>query len=106
MLYTTRFRVKESVTPAESGEVHRVLDTKVIPAVLKVEGVNAFDVYQSNNGELVGLVNIDNLAAVDSILVNPGCRAVFGEFAALTMRTGGELLFGRPAWQALYGEEK
>ena len=51
------------------------------------------------------LLDIDNLAAVDSILVNPGCRAVFGEFAALTMRTGGELLFGRPAWQALYGED-
>ncbi len=105
MLYTTRFRVKESVTPAQAGEVNRVLDTKVIPAVLKVEGVNTFDVYQSNNGELVGLLDIDNLAAVDNILRDPGCRAVFGEFAALTMRTGGELLFDRPAWQALYGED-
>ena len=68
-------------------------------------GTNTFNVYQSNNGELAALLDIDNLAAVDNILKDAGCRAVFGEFAALTMRTGGELLFGRPAWQALYGEE-
>ncbi|GIK73393.1 MAG: hypothetical protein BroJett021_23810 [Chloroflexota bacterium] len=29
---------------------------------------------------------------------------VFGELYALTMRTGGEILFERSTWQALYGK--
>ena len=37
------------------------------------------------------------------ILADKGCQAVFGEFYAHSVRTGGEIFFDRPAWQALYG---
>ena len=103
MMYVTRFRIKESLGPDGLAEVNRMLDTEVIPAGLNVAGVNTFDVYQSSNGELVALLDVDNLAAVDAILADAGCRAAFGKFYALTARTGGEILFDRPAWQALYG---
>ena len=103
MLYSTRSRLKESLSQEEIARAHEILDTKVIPAVLQVEGVNSFDVYQASNGELVALLDVKDLASVDRILADPGCRAVFGEWNRLTMRTGGEILFDRPQWQQLYG---
>lgn len=105
MMYVTRFRIKESLGPDGLVEVNRMLDTAVIPAVLNVAGVNTCDVYQSNNGELVLLLDADNMATVDGIMTDSGCRAAFGKFYALTVRTGGEILFDRPAWQALYSAE-
>lgn len=54
------------------------------------------------NGELVALLDIKDLASVDRILADPGCRATFGELYELTVRTGGEILFDRPQWQQLY----
>ena len=104
MMYSTRFRIKETLGPDGLAEVNRMLDTEVIPAALDVAGVNTFAVYQSSNGELVALLDVVNLAAVDNILADPGCRAAFGKFYALTVRSGGEILFDRPAWQALYGK--
>lgn len=103
MLYSTRLRAKESLNSQDLAKVNELLDTKVIPAGLKVEGVNSFTVYQSNNGELVALLDVDNLASVDRILADEGCRAVFGELYSLTVRSGGEILFDRPTWQQLYG---
>ncbi|MBI1299075.1 hypothetical protein GC175_29440 [bacterium] len=103
MLYSVRLRPKESLSREEAVKLHEVLDTKVIPTALKVEGVNTFDVYQSFNGELVALLDIKDLASVDRILADPGCRATFGELYELTVRTGGEILFDRPQWQQLYG---
>ena len=103
MLYTTRFRLKESLMPKDMVEVNRLIDTKIIPAANKVEGVRSAACYQSSNGELIMLLDVANLATVDRILADKGCQAVFGELYALCVRTGGEILFDRPAWQALYG---
>jgi hypothetical protein len=104
MLYTVRFRLKESLMPKDTVEVNRLIDTKIIPAATAVEGVRSMAGYQSINGEMVFILDIADLATVDRILADPGCRTVFGEIYALTMRTGGEILFDRPAWQALYGK--
>jgi hypothetical protein len=103
MFYSVRFRVKESLSSEEAARVHEVLDTQVIPAALQVEGVRSFIVQQSSNGELVALLDIQDLATVDRILADSGCRAAFGAFYRLTVRTGGEILFDRPQWQRLYG---
>lgn len=103
MLYSTRFRIKESLNSQDLAKVNQILDTKVIPATLKVDGVRSFVVQQSSNGELVALLDVQDLATVDRILTDEGCRAVFGELQSLTMRTGGEILFDRPQWQKLYG---
>jgi hypothetical protein len=104
MLYVTRFRLKESLTPKDMLEVNRLIDTKIIPAAAAVDGVRSVAGYQSFNGELVLILDIAEMAAVDRILADKGCQTVFGEIYALTMRTGGEILFDRPAWQALYGK--
>ena len=104
MLYTVRFRLKESLLPKDMVDLNRRIDTKIIPAATAVEGVQSMTGYQSINGELVLILDIANLATVDLILADKGCQAVFGELYALTMRTGGEILFDRPAWQALYGK--
>ena len=103
MLYTTRFRLKESLMPKDMVDVNRLIDTKIIPAADKVKGVRLSACYQSSNGELVMILDVADLATVDRILADKGCQAVFGEFYALCVRTGGEILFDRPAWQALYG---
>jgi hypothetical protein len=103
MLYSTRYRLKESLSTEESAAAHQVLDTQVIPAALQVDGVRSFVVYQSFNGELVALLDLEDLATVDRILADAGCRAVFGEWHRLALRTGGEILFDRPQWQRLYG---
>ncbi len=103
MLYTTRFRLKESLTPKDMVEVNRLIDTKIIPAANNVEGVRSSASYQSSNGELIMILDVADLATVDRILADKGCQAVFGEFYAHSVRTGGEIFFDRPAWQALYG---
>ena len=103
MLYTTRFRLKESLMPKDMVDINRLIDTKIIPAADKVKGVRSSACYQSSNGELVMILDVADLATVDRILADKGCQAVFGEFYALCVRTGGEILFDRPAWQALYG---
>lgn len=104
MLYTTRFRLKESLMPKDMVEVNRLIDTKIIPAANKVKGVRSSASYQSSNGELVMILDVADLATVDRILADKGCQAVFGELYALCVRTGGEIFFDRPAWQALYGK--
>ena len=103
MLYTTRFRLKESLMPKDMVDINRLIDTKIIPAADKVKGVRSSACYQSSNGELVMILDVADLATVDRILADKGCQAVFGEFYAVCVRTGGEILFHRPAWQALYG---
>jgi hypothetical protein len=102
MLYSVRFRLKESLQPQEMAEVNKLIDTKIIPAVEKVDGVRSAQFYQSITGEITGFVDIENLAAVDRILADSGCRAVFGEMTAVTIRTGGEVFYDRPVWQNLY----
>ena len=80
MLHSTRFRAKESLSAQDAANVHQILDAKVIPTALEVEGVRSFIVQQSSNGELVALLDIKDLATVDRILADEGCRASFGEF--------------------------
>lgn len=104
MLGTTRFRLKESLMPTYKVDVSRLIDTKIIPAANKVKGVRSSACYQSSNGELVMILDVADLATVDRILADKVCQAVFGEFYAHSVRTGGENLFDRPAWQALYGK--
>ena len=58
MLYTTRFRLKESLTPKDMVEVNRLIDTKIIPAANNVEGVRSSACYQSSNGELIMILDV------------------------------------------------
>ena len=105
MLYISRSRVKESVAAEQLSEVNKLIDTEIIPAVVKVEGVRSAQAYNSIAGELTFVLDIQDLATIDRLLADPGCRAVFGEIYAYLVRTGGEVLYDRPVWQGLYGKE-
>jgi hypothetical protein len=104
MLYLIRTRMKESSTGADINNLNRVIDDEVAPALMKIEGVRSVEAYNSITGELVMLLEIENLAAVDRTLSDPGVAAVAGKWLAVAVRTGGEILYDRPAWQGLYGE--
>ena len=103
MLYVARNRLKESVTGAQLGEVNRLIDAEAIPAIEKVEGVRSVRVYNSINGDLTFVLEIQDMATVDRILADPGTKAGMARLFDLTVRIGGEVLYDRPAWQGLYG---
>jgi hypothetical protein len=103
MLYVTRNRLKETVTGEQLGEINRLIDAETIPAIEKVEGVRSVRAYNSITGDLTFVLDIQDMATVDRILADPGVRAGMAGFYDLTVRTGGEVLYDRPAWQGLYG---
>ena len=104
MLYIIRTRMKETSTGADINELNRIIDEEVVPALVKIDGVNSVEAYNSITGELVTNLDIDNAAAIDRTLTDPGVAGVAGKWLALAVRTGGEVLYDRPAWQGLYGE--
>jgi hypothetical protein len=52
---------------------------------------------------LVFLIDIENLATVDRILIDPGCKQALGQIYDAIVRIGGEVLYDRPQWQGIYG---
>ena len=102
MLYVTRFRYKEFVKAGDLGEINKLIDTGIIPAVEKVEGMRSAQAYNSIAGEVVFLLDMEDMATVDRILADPGCKAVLGKGYDWLVRTAGEVLFDRPRWQGLY----
>ena len=104
MLYITRSRVKESLKSEHLSEVNKLLDIEIIPVVEKVEGVRSAKAYNGINGELTFVLDIQDLATVDRIMADDGCKAVLGKLIEYTVRTGGDVLYDRPTWQALYGQ--
>ena len=104
MLYVTRSRVKESLKSEDLSEVNKLIDTEIIPVVGKVEGVQSAQAYNSITGEVTFVLDIQDLATIDRLLADAGCRAVFGRLYDYLVRTGGEVLYDRPTWQGLYGK--
>ncbi len=102
MLYITRNRYKDSVTAKDLLAINKLIDSEIIPAVDKVEGVRSTQAYNSIAGEVTFVLDIQDLATVDRILADPGCKAVFGKLLDFLGRTGGEVLYDRPKWQKLY----
>jgi hypothetical protein len=104
MLYITRNRLKEHVGPADLGTINRLIDEELLPAVSKVEGVRSATAYNSITGEVSFILDIQDLATIDRVLVDKSLAAVFGKLMKDLVRTGGEVLYDRPAWQSLYGK--
>ena len=89
-------------------DLHRInkqIDEETIPVIEKVDGVRSVRAYNSINGELVSILDIENMATIDRILEDPGCAATLGKTLDDWSRSGGEVLFDRPSWQALYGKK-
>ena len=103
MLYITHNRLREAFKGEAIGQVNRLIDTEVIPALLKVEGVRSVQAYNSIAGEVTFVIDIQNLATVDRMLADPGARPALGKAMGYLVRTGGEVLLDRPSWQQTYG---
>ncbi|MEZ4521360.1 MAG: hypothetical protein R3A46_06935 [Thermomicrobiales bacterium] len=103
MLYIVRGRMKESTTGADIGPINKTLDTELIPALERVQGVNSAEAYNSITGEIVVIIDIENAGTVDRILGDASVGSSVGKWLELATRTGGEILYDRPAWQGLYG---
>jgi hypothetical protein len=104
MLYLTRSRQKESMRPEQLAELNGLIDTEIIPAIRDIQGVRSVQAYNSINGELVLLLDIENLATVDRIISNRDLAPSLSKLTGYVVRTGGEVLYDRPAWQGLYGK--
>ena len=102
MLYVTRSRYKDAVKARDLLEINKLIDTEIIPAVEKVEGMRSAQAYNSIAGEITFVLDVQDLATVDRILADPGCKAVLGKMLDFVVRTGGEVLYDRPTWQGLY----
>jgi hypothetical protein len=104
MLYITRSRQKESMPAEQLSELNHLIDNEIIPAVREIQGVRAAQAYNSIGGELVMLLDIENMATVDRIISNRAIAPAFSKLTSYVVRTGGEVLYDRPAWQGLYGK--
>ena len=103
MLYMTRFRVKESVQAEHLADINTLIDAEINPAIEKVTGVRSVHTYNSINGDVTWVLDIQDMATIDRILADPGSKAVLGKVLAYLVRIGGEVLYDRPTWQGAYG---
>jgi hypothetical protein len=83
--------------------MNTLIDTEINPAIEKVEGVRAVQVYNSITGDVTWVLDVHDMAMIDRIIADPGCKAVLGKALAYLVRIGGEILYDRPMWQGLYG---
>ncbi len=104
MLYITRSRMKESVGPQDLRQMSKLLDEEIIPAVEKVTGVRSAQAYNSINGDLTVVLDVENMAAVDTLMADPGCQAVLGKLLGYVVRVGGDVLYDRARWEDLYSK--
>jgi hypothetical protein len=49
-------------------------------------------------------MEIDNMATIDRVIVDPGVAGIMGRTYEFVSRIGGEILVDRPAWQDIYGK--
>lgn len=104
MFYITQFRYKESVSATGLAEANKYIDTELLPAAKAVQGVRSAQSYNSISGEVVSILEVENLATIDRVLADPGCHAAFAKLHAYFARSGGEVLYDRATWQGLYGK--
>ena len=105
MLYITRSRYKETATAQDIVAVNKLIDTEAIPAIEKIEGVNSAQGYNSFTGELTFIIDLQNMATIDRILADQEINAVLVKMMTQLSRSGGEVLYERPQWQGLYGQD-
>lgn len=105
MLYIVRSRMKESTTGADLGPMNRTIDEEALPALRNVDGVNAAQAYNSITGEVVVVLDLESIGVIERVLSDQATSAAVAKFMEFTVRTGGEVLYDRPVWQQLYGND-
>jgi hypothetical protein len=104
MIYVVRQRYKEWVKPEDFPKVSRLID-EVSSAMEKIEGVRSVRAFNSSGGEIVILVEIDGLAAIDRALVDEEYNRIASGMFEYMMRVGGEVWFDRKSWENCYGRK-
>jgi hypothetical protein len=104
MIYVVRQRYKESIRPEDFAKVNRALDDVAV-AMEKIQGVRSVRSFNSSGGEIVILVEVDGLAAIDRALVDKEYQRIAAPMFDFMMRVGGEVWFDRTSWQECYGRK-
>jgi len=103
MIYVVRNRYKESLKPADFRKVNDLLDNNIIPSMERIKGVRSMRAFNSFGGEIVLLVEIDELAAIDRALVDAEYNRIASGMFDYMVRVGGDVWFDRGSWQQCYG---
>jgi len=105
MMYVVRNRYKESLKPADFPKVNKLIDEGVIPAMEKVQGVRSVRAFNGLSGEVIILVEIDELAAIDRALVDEEYGRIAAAMFDYMVRVGGEVWYDRQSWAQCYGRD-
>jgi hypothetical protein len=105
MIFVVRNRYKESLKPEDFPKVNRLIDDGIIPAMERIQGVKSVRAYNSFGGEIVLLVEIDELAAIDRALVDEEYNRIASQMFDHMVRVGGDVWYDRKSWEKCYGRK-
>jgi len=105
MIYVVRNRYKESEKPRDSAKVNHLIDKRIIPTMERIKGVRSVRAFNSFGGEIVLLVEIEELAAIDRALVDEEYNRTASEMFDYMVRVGGDVWYDRKSWEQCYGNK-
>jgi hypothetical protein len=103
MVYLVRYRYKEALKPEDFAKVNRLIDEGVIPAMEKIQGIQSVRAFNSFGGEMILLLEIEELAAIDRALVDEAYNQIASAMFDYLVRVGGDVWFDRKSWEKCYG---
>ena len=104
-MFVVRNRYKESLKPEDFAKVNRIIDEQIIPTMERIKGVKSVRAYNSFGGEVVLLVEIKELAAIDRALVDEAYNKVASQMFDYMVRVGGDVWYDRKSWAKCYGRK-
>jgi len=105
MIYVVRNRYKEALKPEDFAKVNCLIDEGIIPAMEKIRGVKSVRAFNSFGGEMILLVEIEELAAIDRALVDEEYNQIASAMFDYMVRVGGDVWYDRKSWEKCYGRK-
>ena len=103
MLYQIRMRLRDSTSLTDLTDINKNIDENVVPAIEGISGVNGCRAYSSIHGDVVWVIDMDNISVVDTILTTPNIGAAMRTVDKWLIRSsGGDVLYDRGSYQSLY----
>jgi hypothetical protein len=106
MIYVVRNRYKEVLKPEDFAKVNRLIDEGIIPAMERIRGVKSVRAFNSFGGEIILLVEIDELAAIDRALIDEEYNQIASAMFDYMVRVGGDVWYDRKSWEKCYGGKR
>ena len=72
MLWLVRFRPKESMSPTEFGALFEYIETTMLRAFTKVQGVRSARAFHSIHGQIVFVVDLEQTGSLDAVFKAQG----------------------------------